>query len=189
MDTKDGALPQQSAQNELYGIKGWLILVAIGVVVAPIRLALIYVPLYYGIFTDGTFTVLTSVDSEAYHPLWGPLLIGEALFNTAMFLASACLMVLMFMKHHWFPKLFIIITVTSVVFIPFDAWLASFVLVDEPIFDADTTKEFARSVIATVIWVPYMLKSERVKVTFAKRTAPQSLPIAITAPKVYLQQK
>jgi len=38
----------------------------------------------------------------------------------------------------------------------------------EPMFDPETIKEFARSLVACVIWVPYMLISKRVKATFVE---------------------
>ena len=154
--------------NELKDLGGWLVLVGIGVVISPFRLAYEFGPLYYSIFTDGTFEYLTTTGTEAYHQLWGPLLVFEALYNFLMILACFYLMYLFFSKHHLFPKIYIAIAVVSIVFIPLDAWLGSFVITDEPMFDPDTTKEFARALIAVVIWVPYMLVSKRVKATFVE---------------------
>ena len=153
---------------ELKGLGGWLILVGIGVVIGPFRLAAEFVPLYYGIFTDGSFEILTSPGSEAYHSLWGPLLIFETVFNLLMILASSYLIYLYFSKNYIFPKIYITIVLFSLVFIPADAWLASFVLPDEPMFDPITTKEFARTLFISVVWVPYMLISKRVKSTFVE---------------------
>ena len=158
-----------SDNNELKGLRGWLILVGIGVVIGPFRLAYGYGTMYYSIFTDGTFQILTNAGSEAYHPLWGPLLIGEALYNSLMVLASAYLIYLFFSKHYLFPKVYIAIVVISLIFIPLDAWLGSFVITDEPMFDPATTKEFVRTLIGGVIWIPYMLVSKRVKATFVEK--------------------
>jgi len=155
--------------NDLKGLGGWLILVGIGVVIAPFRLAYGYGPMYFSIFTDGTFEILTNTVSEAYHPLWGPLLIVEALYNSLMVLVSVYLIYLFFSKHYLFPKIYIAIVGVSLVFIPLDAWLGSFVITDEPMFDPATTKEFIRTLIGGIIWVPYMLVSKRVKATFIER--------------------
>lgn len=154
--------------NELKGLSGWLILVGIGVVISPFRLAYEFGPLYYSIFTDGTFEILTTKGSEAYHQLWGPLLVFEAVYNSLMVLVSFYLIYLFFSKHHLFPKVYIAIVLISLFFIPLDAWFGSFVITDEPMFDPATTKEFARTLISAVIWVPYMLVSRRVKATFVE---------------------
>lgn len=154
--------------RELKGLGGWLILVGLGVVIGPFRMVAEVGPLFYSIFTDGTFEILTTPGTEAYHPLWGPLLIFEAVFNSLMVLASFCLIYLFFSKHYVFPRIYIAIVLLSLFFVPLDAWIGSFVVTDEPIFDPATAKEFARTLIAAVIWVPYMFVSKRVKATFVE---------------------
>ena len=157
-----------SNQDDLKGLGGWLILVGIGVVIGPFRLGYEYGPIYYSIFTDGTFGILTTAGTEAYNSLWAPLLIGEALYNSLMVLASASLIYLYFTKHYLFPKVYIYIIAISIIFIPLDAWLGSFVIIDEPMFDPATSKELARTVLSAFIWIPYMLVSKRVKATFVE---------------------
>jgi len=152
--------------NEVKGLGGWLILVGIGVVIGPFRLSYEIGPLFYSIFTDGTFEILTTPGSEAYHQLWGPLLVFEGIFNSLMILASFYLIYLFFSEHYLFPKVYIAIVLLSLFFIPLDAWIGSFILVDEPVFDPATTTEFARTFFSAVIWVPYMFFSKRVKATF-----------------------
>lgn len=155
-------------QNELQGLGGWLILVGFGVVFGPIRLVYEFGPLYYGIFTDGSFEYLTTPGTDLYHPLWGPLLIFELVFNTLVLLVSIFMIFLFFSKHYLFPWFYVAVTLVMVVFIPFDAWLGSFVLTDEPMFDPATAGEFGRAIGAIVIWVPYMFLSKRVKATFVE---------------------
>ena len=91
-----------------------------------------------------------------------------------MVLASVYLIYLYFSKHYLFPKVYIAIVAISLVFIPLDALLATFVLPDEPMFDPDTTKDFARALISALIWVPYMLISKRVKATFVENSPNKS---------------
>lgn len=155
--------------KELKGLGGWLILVGIGTVIAPVRILAWAIPTYKPIFEDGTWELLTTVDSPIYHVMWGPMLIGEIAFNAIMVVACIYLIYLYFSKHYLFPKVFIALMVVSLVFIPLDAWLVTFVLPDEPMFDPDTTKEFGRTVIASLIWIPYMLVSKRVKATFVEK--------------------
>ena len=155
-------------QNDLRGLSGWLVLVGLGVVLSPFRLLLTYVPIYLPIFKDGTWEVLTTEGTEAYHVLWGPLLIGEIIYNICLIGLSLYLIYLFFSKHYMFPKYYIGVFVVSLIFIPLDAWVVSIVVPNEPMFDPQTTKEFTRSLIGVVIWVPYMLDSKRVKATFVK---------------------
>lgn len=154
--------------NELKGLGGWLILVGIGVVLSPIRLLSTLVPTFKPVFEDGTWEALTTEGSDAYAPYFGSLLVGEMVFNTIMVAASIYLIYLFFSKHYLFPKLYIGIVAASLIFIPLDAWVVTLVFPGEPMFDPDTTKEFMRSLIVGVIWVPYMLLSKRVKVTFVE---------------------
>jgi hypothetical protein len=165
--------------DELKGLGGWLILVGIGVVLSPFRLGFEYVPIYYSIFTDGTFQILTSAGSAAYHPLWGPLLVGEVLFNSVMMLVSAYLIHLFFSKHYLFPRLYIAVVGVSLIFIPLDAWLGSFVITDEPMFDHATAKEFFRVLVVGIIWIPYMLLSKRVKATFVEKMPGKQMQSAV----------
>lgn len=155
-------------KKDLKGLGGWLILVGIGIVVAPFRLIYEYGPMYYSIFTDGSFDVLTTPGSEIYNSLWAPLLIGEALYNSLLVLASIYLIYLFFSKHYLFPKIYIAIVTFSLFFIPLDAWVGSLVIIDEAMFDPATTKEFVRALVSAVIWIPYMLVSKRVKATFVE---------------------
>jgi len=155
--------------NKIKGLGGWLILVGIGVIVAPIRLLVTYIPIYRPIFENGTWEALTTVGSEAYNPIWGPLIIGEISYNTIMIVASIYLIYLFFSRHYLFPKVYIAVVAASLVFIPLDAWLVTKIFPDEPMFDPETTKEFMRVLISGLIWVPYMLISKRVEATFVEK--------------------
>ena len=141
---------------------------AIGVVIGPIKLLITTVPVFQPIFVNGTWEALTTVGSEAYNSAWAPLLIGEIVYNMVMFLALLYLAYLFFSKHYRFPSMYIIIMLISLAMIPLDAWLISFVLPELPIFDPETTSEFFRVLIASLIWIPYMLVSKRVKATFVE---------------------
>ncbi|ADZ93102.1 DUF2569 family protein [Marinomonas mediterranea] len=154
--------------SEIKGLGGWLILVGFGVLISPIRLLVTLIPTYKPIFEDGAWEALTTVGSEVYTPYFGSLLVGEIAFNTIMVVASIYLIYLFFSKHYLFPKLYIGIIAASLIFIPLDAWIVTKVFPGEPMFDPETTKEFMRSFMIGVIWVPYMLVSKRVHATFVE---------------------
>lgn len=163
--------------SELKGLSGWLLLVAIGVVINPIRLLVTVVPAYKQIFEDGIWEALTTVGSEVYNPYFSSLLVVEIVYNIIILAASIYLVYLFFSKHYLFPKLFIGIVVASLIFIPLDAWLVTQVFPGESMFDPETTNEFMRSLITGVIWIPYMLVSKRVRVTFGESMPNQELGI------------
>ncbi|MBD3616056.1 MAG: DUF2569 domain-containing protein [Gracilimonas sp.] len=156
--------------NELKGLGGWLILAGLGVVISPIRLLVTLIPIYKPIFENGTWEALTTEGSEAYTPYFSGILIGEITFNTIMIAASIYLIYLFFSKHYLFPKLYIGIVAASLIFIPLDAWIVTKVFPGVPMFDPDTTKEFLRSLLTGVIWIPYMLVSKRVQATFVEKS-------------------
>ncbi|PJZ46106.1 DUF2569 domain-containing protein [Leptospira brenneri] len=157
-----------NAEENLKGLKGWLFLVGLGLIVYPVRLAFIMGPLFYNMFTDGSFEYLTTPGTESYSPLWKPILIFEGVFNVLMILFSFFVTYLFFKKNYQFPKAYIVFLILPLVLMPTDAWLGSFVVKDEPMFDPETSKEIIRSFIAAVIWIPYMLLSKRVKATFVE---------------------
>ena len=156
-------------KKELKGLGGWLILVGLGVVLSPIRMLVTSIPVYQPVFEDGTWEALTTVGSEAYHPYWSSLLVGEIAINSIILVASLYLIYLFFSRHYLFPKLYIGIVAVSVIFIPLDAWIVTSMFPDEPMFDPDTTREFMRTLIGAVIWIPYMILSKRVAATFVEK--------------------
>jgi hypothetical protein len=153
-------------EKNLEGIGGWLILVAIGMVVTPIRLIIFTMTTYPEIFSTGVWEALTTQGGEAYSPLWAPILIGEILINSGMLLAWLYMAYLFFSKKMVFPKWYIGLAVFSLIFIIADAFSIKLVMPSEPVFDPDTIQELIRSLYMVVVWVPYMLISKRVKATF-----------------------
>ena len=157
---------KSNEKNELKGIKGWLILVGIGVVLSPFRLLFDLSQIYLPLFQDGTWEQLTSPSSEGYNSAFSLLLVGELLFNLMIIVASFYLIYLFFAKKASFPKLYIILMLLTMIFIPLDALLISTLFPDIEVFDPDTMREILRSIIVGLIWIPYMLLSKRVKATF-----------------------
>ena len=149
-------------------IGGWLILVALGIIVSPLRIIVQIFPIYFKSLSDGSWAVLTTPGTEVYNPLWAPILFGEMAINGGLVLAWVFIAFIFFSKKKIFPKWYIGILLYTLVFIIVDALAINLVLPNEPVFDPDTAKELGRSLIASLIWVPYMLISKRVKATFVK---------------------
>lgn len=159
--------------EKLKGLGGWLILVGIGVVFAPIRMFIQLVPMYREIFSDGVLEALTTPGSEAFTPGFMPFLVFELSGNGLVFLASLWLIYLFFSKSYLFPRVYIAIATGSFLFIIVDTLIAARLFPEFPVFDPDTMREIARSVFTVVIWVPYMLLSRRVKLTFVEERSAQ----------------
>ncbi|TGL72117.1 DUF2569 domain-containing protein [Leptospira jelokensis] len=157
-----------SYDENLKGLKGWLVLVGIGLVIFPIRLGYLSGPLFYNMFTDGSFEYLTTPGTESYHPLWKPLLFFEASYNALLLIASLVLLFLFVSKHYLFPKGYALFLFLPVVILPLDLWLASLIPMGDDPLDPSTLKEMVRSVVAALIWIPYMFLSKRVKATFVE---------------------
>jgi len=153
-------------ENPLKGLSGWLILVGIGIVLSPLIIIASIFPTYLDIFTSGSWEVLTTPGSEVYNALWAPILLGEIFINGALVIAWVFIAFLFFSKKIVFPRWYIAVLLFTLVFVVVDALATKAVIPNEPVFDPDTIKEFARSLVATLIWVPYMLVSKRVRATF-----------------------
>ncbi|AEF55309.1 DUF2569 domain-containing protein [Marinomonas posidonica] len=160
--------------NRLKGLGGWLILVGLGVLIRPIILLLTIFPIFKSIFENGMWEALTAKGSELYIPYFSSLLAAELACNIIFFLASIYLFYLFFSKNYLFPKVYIAISVASLVFIPLDSWLVNKVFPDVSVFDPETTKEFILVLISCIIWIPYMLLSKRVKITFVENMPEKS---------------
>ncbi|WP_026221027.1 DUF2569 domain-containing protein [Thiofilum flexile] len=153
-------------KKELKGLSGWLILVGLGVIISPLRIATQTFPIYSEMFSNGSWEALTTPGTGAYHPLWAPILWAEIIINGGLILVSIFIAFLFFSKKIAFPKWYIGILFFSLVFVFIDALAIKLVLPNEPIFDTETIRELGRSLLTTLVWVPYMLVSKRVKATF-----------------------
>ena len=154
--------------SHLEGLGGWLILVGLGVTLAPLRLVAQVLPPYIRMFSDGSYAALTTPGAAAYNALWMPLLLVEIAINIGLVLSWIYLAIAFFGRRRQFPKRYIGIICFTLAFQIVDAWAVSAVARHVEAFDAQTASEIVRTVIAAVIWIPYMLTSKRVKSTFVR---------------------
>ena len=155
-------------EKNLEGLSGWLIPVGLGIIISPLLIIGTNFPTYSEMFSNGSWAVLTTPGTDTYNPLWAPILYGEMAINGGVVLAWMFAGYLFFLKKKSFPKWYIGILLFSLVFGFADALAVQAVLPNEPVFNAETSKELGRSLLVTLIWVPYMLVSKRVKATFVK---------------------
>jgi hypothetical protein len=155
-----------STSNHPKGLGGWLILVGIGLILGLIKVIVTLISIYKPFMNADALNKLTNINSSTYIPNFGLLFYSEIIINSFVILLMIYLIYLFFRKKNTFPKYYIFITLFVIITIPVDAYLASIVFPDEKIFDTDTTKSFFQSLFSGVIWIPYMVKSKRVRNTF-----------------------
>jgi hypothetical protein len=150
-----------TAPKKYEGLGGWLILVGIGIILNPLRLAVVTFITFMPLFSGDNWEIITT--NSAY---LGPFILIEIILNCGFVAAYIYLGYLFFTKSAEFPIWFIRIFIANAVFVITDAFIGGSFFPDEPMFDPDTLREVVRSIVSTLIWVPYMLKSKRVKATF-----------------------
>jgi hypothetical protein len=150
------------------GIGGWLILPLIGLFISPIRVAISVFGDLVPIFTEGRWNVLTTPGSDAYHPLWAPLIIFEYAGNAVFIIFSIVLLVFFFRKSRLLPKLIISYLILNALFVAGDFFLADLIPAVAEQSNPQAAKELVRAIIGAIVWIPYFLVSKRVKQTFVR---------------------
>ena len=153
--------------KNLEGIGGWLILVAFILLRAPVAVVITLVRGVFPLLQHDTWVALTTKGSEAYHPLWAPVIVSELLVNAALFVLAIVVLVLFYRHKRSFPRFVIILYLANLV------WEVGLALVLRQI---PTTAEAGTSslidaiglALACAIWIPYFLVSKRVRATFTR---------------------
>jgi hypothetical protein len=149
------------------GIGGWLILVVINLVVGLAVHTMSAAADFRIIADDVRWHALTTPGTKLYDAWWGPSLIFEQTATTLLALLCVLALVLMFMKRFTFPALTILIFGSNLLFAVIDHSLVSQIaaLASSPTVAAGPTA-ILRSVGGCAIWIPYLLRSRRVRATF-----------------------
>jgi hypothetical protein len=150
------------------GIGGWLVLVALGLVVTPIILVVFTVRDVLPAFEAETWALLTTPGSTVYHPSTAALLIFEVTANTGYLIFTLVINYFFWNKSRRLPKLIIVWMLTGTVIVAIDTfWALQIPFVAEEM-DGSYYKDLARSIIQDLVWIPYFLISRRVKNTFVE---------------------
>jgi hypothetical protein len=128
----------QAASHSVYGIGGWLLLPAIGLIVS-IPMAL--------------FEAANSYRAGDA---------GEAAIVTVAVLLVAVTTIAFFQKRRWAPRVFILLLALNAVL------AAVPVLLARGAVTPGDSRDLGRATIAALIWIPYFVLSKRVKSTFTE---------------------
>ena len=147
------------------GIGGWLILVAVGLCLTPIRIAAEILATVRPL-NPALWHALTTPGARAYHPLFGPWIVGQLVAYSALLLWALALLYLFFAKKRLFPRLMIAFLIVRALVQVADISVA---LRIPMVANSLQVNVFGGPIIAIVvaaIWVPYFLWSRRVAGTF-----------------------
>jgi Protein of unknown function (DUF2569) len=149
-------------------IGGWLILCAVGLLLYPMQTAVSLFTDIIPALSENNWLILTSPDSVSYHPLWGPLLIMELVGNICFLVFSIPVISFFFTRRKFVPKLAVAFIASNMVFVGFDYFFARVILMKSDPVNLESLANFIRTLVASILWISYFLRSKRVKKTFTR---------------------
>jgi hypothetical protein len=145
-------------EKDLQGIRGWLLLVAVSVVTAPIMA---------GVTIAMVFPLLSSLsDLISYNSTAGFLVIFSAIGQVLFLLMGIFAIFKFFKKQKVFPKLFIALLATGIVLGAADLAILNLLSPGETIEHSKNAARLGVQGFWSLVWSTYMFKSKRVKATF-----------------------
>ena len=154
-----------TSNNMPYGLGGWLILPILGLLATLISAINRLITETLPVFTSGDWTYFTSSGSEDYHHLFAPFLIFKLVWNISLIVAPVFLLVLIFKKNKHVRKSMITYLITSLILYFVDFIFITTIPAVAKI-NPEPTSAVRGALLAAAIWIPYFLKSTRVKNTF-----------------------
>lgn len=173
--------PRETLPNPaLTGIRGWLLLPALGVILTPI-LALITLKESVSVYTLPTWTMLTQPGAESYHALWEPLLLFELAAMLGMTVFGVLLLVLFFGRRRSAPRVYLGVYGASVLVLIAEYLMIAALPETEGLSKSEAAVDAARNALHLLIWGSYFLSSERVRCTFTRTHWRNETPTAAAA--------
>ncbi len=149
------------------GIGGWLVLVAIGLFARPL-VSVVSLAQLAPVLSADAWARLTDPAGAAYHPLWAPLLLFEVGANVALVVASVLLIVMFFQQRRSFPRAMVVLLAAQVVITLLDAAGTAMVPADGAVPVMEQVEISVSTLASSIVWILYLLRSRRVKLTFVR---------------------
>ncbi len=150
-----------NADSHLEGLGGWLILVGLGLAISPVVIL--------GTTIAGNVTLFTHSSFRAFleaHPALEGLIIFEIITNLIFVVLLGALNFLFFTKKRSFPTYMTLYLALQLILVLGDA-LAVHAVVPS-VHTPASYSAITRSFLGAAIWIPYLLVSRRVKLTFVR---------------------
>lgn len=168
--------------NQLYGIGGWLILPAIGLVLSPLMMIYTIIQGMVGM------SQLQKIDSSGMSIPTGDmrtLIVVEILGNSLLLIFVLVVALAFFGKSKLAPGLFMTFLLAYLIFAAVDYLVAQSavngfitalsaetgdksVLKELDSINLESIQQISRATLSCAIWIPYFQKSKRVKATFVR---------------------
>jgi hypothetical protein len=158
-------------EEQLRGIGGWLILLAINIVLLPMSLVS-HVAQAAQLFTKPAILARITPGSSLYDAHWQALHVVESGGYGILILPTVALIALFFFRHRFFPVVCSAIMLCLVGLASTGVYL---------VFTIPTTTAFYRSTVTTSsvvrvvgcgLWIAYLWRSRRVRLTFVRECYP-----------------
>jgi hypothetical protein len=168
-DPEPPSMPRSTFDSPLpRGIGGWLLLPAIGLPLTVVRRCT-ELWTHTGSWKTVAWMGVTDPASSAYHPLFGPLLVFEAVGLIGLLVATIQTVVLFFRKRSSLPRVYIGLLLGSLLWRVLDDAIALLIPATAAKMSARDAGELAATGVLTLLWVAYFLRSKRVRATFVER--------------------
>ncbi|RAJ93126.1 transglutaminase-like putative cysteine protease [Larkinella arboricola] len=159
----DRPIPIEREIDPPLPIGGWLVLMGIGIALSPLLIG-------YDLLSSPLFRTLTWETIEARWPNQKVLAYGifyaELLVNVFLVCSSVLMGILFFGRRNTFPFLY-----SRFLVLRFALLLADAILIEQLLglsLDKETIRDVLRTLFHAIIWIPYLLRSQRVQKTFVK---------------------
>ncbi|WCN37448.1 DUF2569 domain-containing protein [Aneurinibacillus uraniidurans] len=160
-------------------IGGWLILFVTSLIITFIIMLFVIINELLPVFLDKQRSILITPGSQLYDPLFTRITYIELFMSIIISISAIILLVFLFQKRKFVPKIAIIYIVFSSAYAIVDlAMYISLINHFKDIginlnLDANEIREkvsgsLISAIVYPVVWVPYFLKSKRVKHTFIR---------------------
>lgn len=159
---RHGDIPDERFQK----IQGWLLLVAVGVILLPLQLAGTLAVDLLPAFSKEGWALLTTPGTAVYHPLNAPILIFELGGNSLLLVGSLILAVEFFRKRKRVPFLVVAFLLFALLFYVGDYFAAHLLAAVASQSEGEPVLDLAVAALGCAILVWYFLVSKRVKGTF-----------------------
>ena len=150
-------------EEQLRGIGGWLILMALAIVSMPSTLLMAYEKAAH-LFEMPVLRAHMAADLN-----WQALAFVETAGNGIAILPSVILIFLFFFKHRWFSMAFSFFAAYLVTVHLTQSYLVYAIPTISPTFRVSILLRSIYATVALTAWVTYVFRSRRVRLTFTRR--------------------